>query len=363
MNDDPHARSPHSSDSGERAEVPRSTLRRDLLTVVLVIALALIAWQLAFVFLLAFGGVLLAVLFRRLALLLSERTPLPEGAALAFVVLGLVATLVGLVMVAEPLLGGQLATLSASLPDTLRSIEAALTRTDWGQFVLDRVTDANEERPRWNFLGTIGGTLSTSASLIANLVIVFTIGVFLALDPKLYRGGLLHLVPLERRERATEVLDALGSGLWRWLVGQSMSMLAVALLTGIGLWLIGVPLSALLGLIAGLFNFVPYLGPFFSAVPAVLVAFAQSPETAVYAALLFLLVQQIEGHVLTPVIQRRVSALPPVMIVLAVAGFGVLFGLAGVFLAAPLLLVAIILVRMLYVEDVLGDWSIIQSEG
>ena len=91
------------------------------------------------------------------------------------------------------------------------------------------------------------------------------------------------------------------------------------------------------------------------AAPAVLIAFAHDPTLAAWTALLFLVFQQLEGNVLQPVIQKRATALPPVLTILAVVGFGVLFGLVGVLVATPLLLVILITVRMLYVEDTLGD--------
>jgi len=329
-------------------------MMRDLLVMVLVVSLLVLAWKLAVVLVLAFAGVLIAVLFRHLVIMLTTSTPLPEGAALAIVVSGLLGSLILVVVVSGPLFSDQLGSLSDSVPQTLKQIENALAQTTWGQFLMDRVSGV-EGGSQWNLLGTLGGTLSTVLSIIANLLVLLTIAIFLALDPKLYRSGFLHLVSIDRRERMSQVLDELGTALWHWLVGQSIAMLAVGVLTGVGLWIIGVPLWPLLGLIAGLLNFVPYLGPFLSATPAILVAFSQSSETAIYAVILFVIVQQVEGQILTPIIQKRVSALPPVMIILAVIAFGSLFGFAGVFLAAPLLLVVITLVRTLYVEDVLDD--------
>ena len=150
-------------------------------------------------------------------------------------------------------------------------------------------------------------------------------------------------------------MGALGRALWLWLVGQGIDMLAVGLAVGVGLWAIGVPLPVALGVIAGVTNVVPYLGPFIGATPAVLIAFAHDPTLAMWTALLFLAVQQPEGNVLQPVIQRRATSLSPVLTILAVVGFGVLFGLVGVLVATPSLLVILVLVRMLYVEDALGD--------
>ena len=122
------------------------------------------------------------------------------------------------------------------------------------------------------------------ASLVANIVIVVTVGIFLASDPQLYRRGVLHLVPIDKRQRAAEILDALGRGLWMWLIGQGLAMSAVAVLSGVGLWLIGVPLALALGLIAGLLDFIPYVGPWLGAAPAILLALAQGPTEAVQAA-------------------------------------------------------------------------------
>jgi predicted PurR-regulated permease PerM len=275
-------------------------------------------------------------------------------------VLGLAASAILLVVLVGPRILDQLDLLWQSLPRALQSVEQALQERDWGRFLLERLS-SNEERQRWNILGAIGGTVSTVLGLVGNIVILLSVAIFLAVDPGLYVRGLLRLVPLDRRARAREILDAIGNGLWWWLLGQFVAMLIVAVLTGAGLWLLGIPLALALGLIAGLVNFIPYLGPFISAVPAVLIAFAQSPTDALYTILLFVFVQQVEGNVLMPVIQERATSLPPVLTIVAVVGFGVLFGLIGVLVATPLLLVLIVLVRMIYVEDMLGDREAGQS--
>lgn len=318
------------------------------------VALALAIWQLYFVLLLAFGGLLLAVLLRNVATILSRHTPLPIGAALAVVILGLVAlsALTG-VLIGERIMT-QVEELLRSLPQAVAQIEAALREHAWGSFLLEAMP-SGEARPAWNVMGALGGTVSTAVGVVGNLVVVLTVAVFLAVDPGLYRRGVLHLVPKDRRERAGEMLDASGDALWRWLMGQLLAMTGVAVLTGLGLWVLGIPYALILGLAAGVLDFIPYIGPILGAVPAVLVALTQSPADAAYVVLLFVVIQQIEGNVLMPLIQKRATNLPPALTILAVVGFGVLFGLLGVLFATPLLVVLIVVVRMLYVEDVLGD--------
>jgi predicted PurR-regulated permease PerM len=199
------------------------------------------------------------------------------------------------------------------------------------------------------------GLLGTVFNAFADAILVLVVALFLAADPAPYRRGLLRLVPPARRSRGAEVLDALDDGLWQWILGQSLAMLCVGVITAAGLLLLGIPLAFALGILAGLLNFIPYLGPILSGGPAVLIAFAQSPTDALYTLLLFVFLQSFEGYVLTPMLQRRAVSIPPALGILAIVGLGALFGAYGVLFATPLLLVVMVLVRMVYVEDALGD--------
>ena len=342
-------------DHGAPAALTARTALVWSLTALLVVALSLAAWQLAYVLLLSFGGLLLAVLLRHAAVALCRLLPLPAGAGVGIVVLGLVALLLLFAILVGPRIGSQLGQLGQGLSGAARELDLFLEDRRWGQLLIDRLGQGAQNVQDFDLIGTLTGTVSTLIGALTNVVVVLTVAIFLALDPGLYRRGVLHLVPIPRRERAGAVLDALGRALWLRLVGQGIDMLAVGLAIGLGLWAIGVPLPLALGVIAGVTNVVPYLGPFIGAAPAVLIAFAHDPTLAMWTALLFLVVQQFEGNVLQPVIQRRATSLPPVLTILAVVGFGVLFGLVGVLIATPSLLVILELVRMLYVEDALGD--------
>ena len=139
-------------------------------------------------------------------------------------------------------------------------------------------------------------------------------------------------------------------------------MVAVGFLTWLGLALIGVPSALTLALLAGLLEFVPYVGPIVSAVPAVLLAFAASPEMAFWTALLFFGVQQFEGYVLEPLVQQHAVDLPPALLLFALVAGGLVFGLIGVLFAEPLTVMLFVMVKRLYVREALQTPTPIPGE-
>lgn len=179
----------------------------------------------------------------------------------------------------RPRIAAQLGTLFETLPDTLAHAERRLADPPWATSLLERLR-ADPGGSNWNVLGAITGTMSTVLGLFANVLVVVTVAVFLAASPDPYRHGAPSLVPPSRRPRAGEFLDAVGGGLWRWFTGQLLAMLVVTLMMTAGLWLLGVPLPLALGLIAGVTNFIPYLGPYLGGARAVLVALSNHPLSA-----------------------------------------------------------------------------------
>ena len=151
------------------------------------------------------------------------------------------------------------------------------------------------------------------------------------------------------------MLGEIGKALRRWLLGRAIDMVAVIILTFAGLLLLDVPLAFLLALIAGLLNFIPYIGAVVGAVPAVIVAFGQGPMQALWVVLLFLAIQTVEGYLLVPFIQQRTVQLPPALLIFSQTVFGTLFGILGLLLAPALMVVILIVVQAVYLHDVLGD--------
>lgn len=309
-------------------------------------------WQLGRVFLLLFGGVLLAVILSGLTDLLVRRTGLPRGVVMTGVVLGLLGSLVGFGLLAGPRLASQGSELAQRLPEAAEQLRQQIASQEWGKQLLDRIP---LESGSGNLTGNLLGAFSTTASALTSALVVFIIGLYFAISPELYVRGIAHLVPQGYRRRIGQVFGAMGHVLRWWMVGRVASMIVVGLLTGLGLFIAGVPLFLSLGVIAGLFSFVPYIGPIAAAIPAILVAFTVSPTKALYVVLIFVGAQLLESYLITPLIQKRTVSIPPAMLIGAQVVAGVLAGVLGVFLATPLVVTITVAVQMLYVEDVLGD--------
>lgn len=326
-----------------------------VLIVALVIAAALLAWYLAWVFLLAFAGVLLSVMLRNLAVQASRFLPIGPTAALPLVILSLVA-LLGLVGL---LFGAQVAAdfqrLAFRMQRALEDIGTQLEEWETVRYLVEQVQEIEAEAMvGQGVLGPITGVAMVVVETAATALLIVAIAVFMAVSPDVYRDGVVRLVPVAYRPRASEVFGELDRMLWGWLIGQFMAMAFVGVATTSGLLLLGAPLAVPLGLLATLFNFVPFVGPIVASVPAIIIAFAEGGgNLALWVALLYLAVQQIESYVVVPLVQRWAVALPPVLAVISIVIFGLLFGLPGVLFATPLMVAAMGLVRMVYIEDML----------
>lgn len=249
-------------------------------------------------------------------------------------------------------------TAPATIPATRPRAPSSLL-ADWLARFRDLLTElVTSER----FYSRAGGAVSATAGVIGNMVLIFAIGLFLAISPQTYISGFVALFPIQRRLRARQVLARVGETLEWWFVGQLASMTAVGVLTSIGLLILGVPAALTLGILAGLLTFVPNFGPIIAAIPAVLLAFAPhpdqvtlNPKAALYVIMLYALVQFLEGWLITPMIQRRAVEIPPALIMLAQVTLALLLGALGLLLATPILAAILVVVRMIYLEDVLGD--------
>lgn len=341
--------------SGERAELRRRTWLV-LGQVLVAAAVVFLLWRALPVVLLIFGGVLLAAFLSGLARPVSERLPVPYRLSVVAVTLALLAVGVGVASALGPTMVEEFGRLTEQLPTSYDELRSMLERRDWGDQALALLPspDAVEE-DGVDLLDRVGSLFTLTFGAVVNIVVVTFLGIYFALAPGSYRDAVIRLLPPAHREGPERTLLLVGSALRSWLMGRIASMAAVAVLTAIGLFVLGVPLALTLALIAGLLNFVPYLGPIVAAVPAVLVALGESGSLALWVAVYYTGVQTVESFVITPYIQKLAVSIPPALLVASQILMGLAAGVLGVLLATPAAVTVVIVIQTLYVDDTLGE--------
>jgi predicted PurR-regulated permease PerM len=323
-------------------------------------ALFFLVWELRMLLLMLFGAVVVATIFRAVADWIAKVTGLPNGAATALSILLILGSLVGLAALFGAHVAQQVQTLRETLPAAWRAVEQRIGDIGLSE-QLDRLV-ASITTPGGGSLSGFGRTLLSIGSGVADMLVVIFAGIYLATQPNFYRAGAIKLVPPARRKVAAEAMLESERALRLWLKGQAIAMVVVGLLTGLGLWALGMPSALVLGLIAGLLEFIPFAGPIIASIPAILLALAVSPELALWVVLLYVVIQQFEGNVLTPLVQQYAVDLPGAVLLFSLIGFGTLFGTLGVILAAPLAVVTLVLVKRLYVIETLDTPTPIPGE-
>lgn len=359
-------RSPRSSDN---ALSPNPNFTLQVLTVIGLVALAVLVagllWYGAEILLLVFAGVLLAICLSSLGDFINRHAGLSETASLIIVLLAVA----GLVALAIWLLSDSMQTqfdeLSEQLPIAFENLRASIAQYPLGRRVVEQIPPPHEMvlgRRQADVFGRVTGMFSTAFSVAANVLIVLITALYFAFNPKLYADGITKLVPQNREKRAREILSTMGFTLRRFLLGIAGTMTFNGIFTTTGLWLLGVPFPIPLGVITALLSFIPNIGPIIAGGLAVLIALSQSPTQAVYVLLLYLVAQNLDGFLITPLIQQRTVSLAPVLLIAAQILFAVVFGFLGLLLAVPLVAVVLVAVKMIYVEDVLGKRVEVKGE-
>jgi len=344
---------------GDATAEKRGFAGRALIAVGLGAALLVVLYllqQLAEGLLIVFAGLLLAVALDAVVSWVVRHSGLSRRLSLVVILILVPLVLVASVWLAGPRIAEQAGRLQQHIPEALDQLKTSLQQIDWLRSLLESSPGFESLlSPAAGLVGRITGIFSSAVGVAFGFVVILFIGIFVAFEPDLYVDSLLRLVPSVRRGRAREVLAKLGEALRWWLVGRFASMVAVGALTVVGLVVLGIPLAFILGLLAALLAFVPIIGPVTSVFPAALIALLDGPFTALYVILLYVVVQALEGNLITPLIQKEAVSLPPALLIVAQLLMAVMFGWIGVLLSTPLLVAVIVVVQMLYVEDVIGD--------
>lgn len=332
-----------------RRPAPTNSVARTAIIAIALVGVAALLWMNRTVIILVFGAIIFATLVHTLGAMVSRWTRLAHRWGVLIAVLLLVLLFSGISWFFGASISNQFVQLKEKLPDAIDHARAWLEKVPGGPAVVEGLQGSMKEGGLSKF-GLAAQALVEGFGLI--LLILFS-AVYLALDPELYRRGFLRMLPPRQRPHVSRALSESGDALRKWLRGQLALMAAVGTLTGIGLQLVGVPLAFPLAIIAGLFEFIPLIGPFLGALPGVLLAFTQGPDVVFAAVIVYIVVQQIEGNLLTPLIQRWAVELPPVIALFSILIGGTLFGVLGIVFATPLAVVVMVLVQNLYVEDTL----------
>ena len=234
-----------------------------------------------------------------------------------------------------------------------RTVAAAAPPATRGPTLRERITEQLSGTARYLF-----PFLSSTITVAAGLFLILVLAIYVGADPGMYHAGLMRLFPRGARDQAGVVLTRIATVLRRWLVTQLVAMVVIGVVSTVTLLLLGVKAAVALGVIAALLEFVPTVGPILAAVPAIAMGFLDSPEKALTVGLAYLVIQQLEGHVLIPILMKEGMDLPPALTIVTQAVMALLFGFLGLMVAVPLLAVVIVPVKLLYVEGVVGDASV-----
>ena len=351
----------------------------------------LFLWMTRSIFVTVFLGLLFGVSITP-AVDWLERLRVPRGAGAGLVVLALFGVLAGIGALLAPVLQEQAAELRMRIPQALDRLDRELLRRHLMTTALEggpqtqqpvqspapkraagkpataQTSEAAEAAAllrsplRVILARQVGGVLpylfpvfSTALSALTGIILVVFLAIFFAADPLTYMRGVLHLIPRTHRPRMTAVLETMGRTLRAWVIARLIAMLTIGVVVTGTMALLGVRAAVALGVIAGLLEFVPVFGPVIGAIPAIALAFADSPQKAVAVAIAFLIIQQLEGNVLIPMLLQKAVEVPPALSLIGIASMAVVLGILGVLIAEPLVAAALVAVKMLYVESVIGD--------
>lgn len=306
------------------------------------------------VFLLAFAGILLAIIIRSISYLIKRYSGIPNYLAVTIVLISLVLLLTGVSFIIAPAVSKQMSQLYTELPKAWNKLSnefLAFINVNYDTITLQGINLPNTLSKVQALPSKLGGIFTSTFGFIGSFFVIFFFGISLAYQPEIYVNGLINLFPKQKQSKVKEILNDITETLQFWLAGKLFSMLIIGFLTWLGLWLLNIPLAFTLALLAAFLSFIPNIGPITAAIPAILLALLKSPIFALYVGLLYLAIQTIESYLITPSIQQKSVSLAPALIVFMQLIMSLLVGILGLALATPLLAVINVLVKQIYLTD------------
>lgn len=306
-------------------------------------------------FLIVFSGIFLAVILNYFSRLLLKKTKLKYNTAFTIVILSFLGVNTILFSIIGSSLDRQIYDLIDNFPFMLDNLKSQLGKSNIGVQILNEIPKdpttffRDNKETTFKVLNSFYSTISS----LSNLIIILFIGIYLASNPSTYTNGFIKLFPVLYRNRIRQVLEEIRKTLSLWMLAKLTSMIIVGVLTFIGLEILGIPYPYALALIASLCSFIPYLGPYIAFIPALLVVSMNNFDTVLYLTGLYVLIQIIEGYLVTPYIEKRFVSLPPALTMVWMIFIGLITGFFGLIIATPILAMLLVIIKEVYVKDYL----------
>ncbi len=313
----------------------------------LLVILLLLFKALFSLLLLTLAGALFAIYFHGCASFFKKYLHLPAGWSLALSIVVNIILLVVFIWFVGARLQQQVSDLTDTLPKTIANAKAYLQKSTVGSKALDYLNYSGNSQKT---MAIAKKFFSSSFGILSDGYIILLLGMFFIVSPFTYKKGIVHLLPSKAKDKGAELLDEIHNLLKNWIKGQLFGFFFIAVLTGLGLWVVGMPLILTLALIAGLLNFVPNFGPIIALIPAGLIGLMQGTTTAILVLCLYTFIQAVQSAVTQPLIQQKMVSIPPALIIFGQVAMGLLAGFWGVLLATPVIAIIMTLVNKLYVE-------------
>lgn len=331
------------------------------------IVLLLFLWKARALFLTVFLAIIAGLALVRAADWLEKRH-IRRSVGAPLVMLLILGALAGLIAGVAVPVRKQADEIAKELPKAMRKVEGWLGKAEAAATLQQpqqqqQPPPQQQQRPARGAARFVFPVITSTFEAIAGLLIIIFVAIYIAISPDTYRNGIIHLIPPPKRPHLVEVLDEVAETLRGWLMARLIAMIVIGIVTGGALMLLGVRGALALGVIAGLMELVPFYGPVVAAIPAIGVALLESPQKAIYVTILYIVIQQFEGNILTPLLLKRRLEVPPVLTIVAVSAFGIVFGVLGMLVAEPLVAATLLVVKKLYVRDVIGETGNSNSNG
>lgn len=323
-----------------------------------------ILWRIKQVLLLAFAAVVFATVINKLVTTLQNSLKLTRKTAIFISVSSVLIFTIGFIALVIPPFIDQFEELVTLVPIGLEQLSS------WNQWLNNLLPDNVNEDIRglasltqnlraWTngLINNFFSLFSSTLTIVINSLLVIVVTIMLLVNPTPYRQTFLLIFPAFYRRRIQTILNKCENNLAGWAIGILFNMAAIAILSGIGLWALGIRLPLANCLLAGILTFIPNLGPVLSVVPPTAMALLDAPWKALAVVILYVVIQQVESNILTPIVMKRQVSLLPAITLLSQVAFAVFFGIFGLFLALPITVVAQVWLKEIVVKDILDRWQ------